>query len=390
MNQISKYEQRIGGMVVKEWGARELGFGEILDVGFRTLKENIGRMLLICFIIWLPAIIISLTAHLTSGIFSLSMDFLSLIVIVVAYVLSTAAVLLIVRDVRQEKESDLWEIGQQALARFWPMLGATICFGLLIVGSVFLLLFVLTIVGVAGALGNLSMLMSGDIFGSLGLVAILILVAYMCGLVFFMTRLGFHLPAVLFGTPAPGLSRSWRLTENNVWRLIGLFLVIFLVMMIILTPVFILLELYIDPVFVVPLLTEIINVICMVVGSAVLAVIYFDLIVRNEGGDLLAMAAAHDQGLTEHQTASIAGVTQPESAADAAQAAAAQAETAQADAAQADAAQAETAQAAAAQTDAAQAAATQTETAQADAAQTETGAGVAPPESGTDDSPEKK
>ncbi|MCL2337993.1 MAG: hypothetical protein FWC60_11310 [Firmicutes bacterium] len=285
---------------MKEWAMRELGFGEILDVIFQTVKSNLKGMLLITFLFFAPAVVIQLIG-LQIG--SFAIIFLSSIIFMIAYFLAMASVMLIVRDVRQEKDWNLREIARQARSRFWPLLGASILFGLLVFAIVLVLILIFGIFG--GSIAGLAMVLGGGSVspgvGILGAFGVFIMtVVFFVVYIFLMVRFSFYFPAVVFGESPPALSRSWRLTQNNVWRLIGLYIVITLFMLVIVMgPIFLLAKLSI-PLVLTRLVQAILDIIYYVFYAAAMAVVYFDLVVRNEAGDLLDLTARYENAAPAH------------------------------------------------------------------------------------------
>ena len=305
---------------MKEWATRELRFGEILDVSFQTVKGNLRSMLLISLLFWAPAFVVQVIGLLTgftgsSGYTgSMGILYLFLILRALAVMLSMAAVMLIVRDVRQEKDWRLREICRQVRSRFWPLLGASIMFGLLLVVFTLVLFLLFGLLFGLFNMSGISMFISrGSLSGTGTLWMIIAFVAVFCLFLFLMTRFGFYFPAVVFGESAPALSKSWRLTKNNVWRLIGLYLVITLIMFVIVLALsVILIIISSDSRLLTALIGTITSLIAYIFYSAVMAVVYFDLVVRNEAGDLLDLTAHYDNSAPAHPTSPEADAAQAE------------------------------------------------------------------------------
>ena len=300
---------------MKEWGMRELGFGEILDVSFQTVKSNFSKMLMITLILLAPS---SLYALISFGSLNPLVTVIGAIINLIVYIFTMAAVMLIVSEVRQENEWDLGMILRMALARFWPLLGSTLCVGLLVaaVGFVYYLLF-----GFVVGFSAFSLFNSGNMFAGMGYTGgfVMIIIGF-CLIIFFSVRFGFYFPAVTFGEPAPALSRSWRLTANYVWRLIGLFLVIYLIVMVAmlipLTIMAVFFESFIESLLLIILADWFFSAVCYMFVTATTAVIYFDLVIRNDAGDLRDLAAQYGATSTASQTVSPFGDLRTESGSD--------------------------------------------------------------------------
>ena len=299
---------------MKEWGMRELGFGEILDVSFQTVKNNFSKMLMIMLILLAPA---SLYAFISYGTLNPLVIAIGIIINLVVYIFAMASVMLIVREVRQENEWDLGMIVRMAQSRFWPLLGSSICVGLLVtaIGFVYFLLF-----GILAGFSTVSLLSGSNMFDGMGFLGFVMIIAGICLIIFFSVRFSFYFPAVTYGEPAPGLSRSWHLTANYVWRLIGLFLVIYLIVMVVmLIPLSIMavfFRFFVNSVFLIVLVQWLLSAISYMFITSVTAVIYFDLVIRNDAGDLRDLAAQYGAASTASQTVSPFGGLRTESGSD--------------------------------------------------------------------------
>jgi len=304
---------------VKDWGLRELGFGEILDVSFQTVKDNFCRMLLISLIFWVPALVLYsgiIWAYLfiDFGFYfygSFEMVLVSMIIIIAAAnTLSMTAVMLIVDNVRQENDWNIRRILRQTKARLWPLLGSTFCFGLMLC-VVILIFYVLF--GVYGNAIDLSMLFDEGIFSNAGVLEIVLMLVYVCLLIPPFVRLYFYLPAVVFGKSAPALLRSWRLTRGNTWRLIGLLLVGIMLMLMIITLPSIAMDYIIESIYVYAAFTRLLAVVFCIFVATIIAVTYFDLLTRNEAEDLRVLAQQFGNIPTALPTESILVDSQAES-----------------------------------------------------------------------------
>jgi hypothetical protein len=227
--------------------------------------------------------------------------YLASIISIIGLILSVAAVILIVGEVRQGKDLNLKEIGKQALSSFWPLLGGSLLLGLVLLIIMIPLIWYISFIGID--LVNIPMIMSGNIIGGIGTIGSVLATSVYIGIIVFLTvRFGFYFPAIVFGESAPALDKSWDLTKNHVCRLIGLYLVISLILfMIFEVPVSFLFRI-IDAKILTTLIQTFLSLLTYIFVSATMAVVYFDLKVRQEAGDLLDLVALHDDVEKDNQT----------------------------------------------------------------------------------------
>lgn len=188
---------------------------------------------------------------------------------------------------------------KQALGRFWPLVGSTVVYGLVVMGVMIgfvlvcmLLFFLLTL-----AFGG-----SFEAFMGLGsdvnpvLLVLLFIAGYIVFIIgsmlvpgFFLLRWSFYLPLVLFEHSGVGLSRSWRLTKGNFWRLLAIFFVLSVLYSIFSGGVQALTTGTMGMSVIGQLILILLSCLLMPWMSIVYALTYFDLVVRKEGTDLQVM-----------------------------------------------------------------------------------------------------
>lgn len=299
---------------MEAWNTRALRFGEILDVSFQTVKENFGRMARLLLIFLGPAIVLELIALALSGrsllvdrtigvtfqgmlaasdaLFSTYYEpsgeagILGSLFYGVGSILASASIILVVAESRRDNPLALKDIARQALARFFPLLGGSICFFLIIAlaASPFLL-FAFGFAGITGVGEEL-----------LSLIIILVVFAL---LIYLMVRLSFYVPAIVTEKVSPGIGKSWRLTKKNVWRLIGLCLVVMTIVFVVVELPVILLGVLLGDSLLTRLFGALLGLVSVMFTSTAMAVAYFDLQVRNEAGDLKTLADQYDSGPIE-------------------------------------------------------------------------------------------
>ncbi|MGN8647166.1 hypothetical protein ACTNEO_15385 [Gracilibacillus sp. HCP3S3_G5_1] len=291
---------------------KPLGFGEILDQTFRIIKGNFKPLFMITFFVMVPifvlqALILSLTGRdliisgnpgqslfeqLVTGAESvatttLQEDLVSMLVnflILLAAPILAGAITLAVKNAREGNDLMAKNMIKQALPRYWPLLGSTMLFGLIIFG---LLIPPFMIIGIVGAL-----FMFIDPILGFGII-LLTSLAIFIGVGLLVTRWSLYLPAVLFDKVAPGLSKSWRLTKKQTWKFFGLFIVLFIITTII-SSILQLPLIFLGNSVLFHLLTNIISLISSIVFTVGYAVMYFDSSIRQEGTDLKEMIKEYE------------------------------------------------------------------------------------------------
>ncbi|MFZ3587775.1 hypothetical protein ACOI1C_00580 [Bacillus sp. DJP31] len=223
------------------------GFGEILDQTFRLSKNHFTHFFMILLIIMGPIFLLQAVVDLFAGasffrtvgtgtewyeqilsrfeepsadystgigtlIGIISIGLISLIV----YPIADAAILLAIDQIRKQEEYSVGSVLKKAFSRFWPILGSNILYGLIIIGIVIVPIILVALVGVFGTAAN-------PVVGIL--IAILLGLGFLVVLVYLLTRWSFYFASVVLENNAPGISRSWKLTRNRTWVIVGLYIV---------------------------------------------------------------------------------------------------------------------------------------------------------------------
>ncbi|MED4581948.1 ABC transporter ATP-binding protein [Brevibacillus choshinensis] len=216
-----------------------------------------------------------------------------------AYPQLLSGTLLMTKASIEGRELGIGDALKQSFRRFWPLVGASLVYALVIIGIIlgFMLvcaLFFFLFSLVSGA--TLGSLFEGDSeIGPIVLVIFFVL-AYLVFLLvlmvvpgFFMLRWGFYLPFTLLEGDGVALGKSWRLTQGNFWRLFGLYMVLMVLYSVLSGGV--------QAVITAAMGTSIISQLIMLLVSCLLtpwmlivySLAYFDLQVRKEGTDLFSM-----------------------------------------------------------------------------------------------------
>ncbi|GGM30315.1 hypothetical protein GCM10011351_15570 [Paraliobacillus quinghaiensis] len=285
--------------------------GEILDLTFQITKKHFSSLFLILFVFMGPVFLIQALTQLMSGrnffrdlaegenwidqmiktydqtanqtavtvetsfvegFGGLFVGLLSLIF----YPIASAAIFVLIKRLKDNESYTVGSVIKTAFSRFWPILWSSLLFGLI----AFAIIFIPLMVVLTGALVT-SMV---NPITSIAFI-LLFLIGGFIGIGLLLTRWGFYLPAVLFDRVAPGLGKSWALTEKRTWKYFWIYIVLGLIMFVF------------NLAFDVPasflgvsvLYTIIMNFVALIttlfftVGHAVM---YFDAEVRNTAGDL--------------------------------------------------------------------------------------------------------
>lgn len=288
-------------------------FGEMLDTAFQVCKSHFTEFFLIILIIvgpiyLLEAIVLSLTgtnffsevdsgeswahrfastfdeaadANATQGLTDFLTGILSLILTPVAF----ASILFAVHRLKNNQTFTVGSVMKQAFAKFWPILGSSLLFGLIIFGMMVGAIFTVMVIGILSVIASPA---AGVFMFILLLLAVGLVIAY------FATRWGFYLGVTAFENGAPGIGRSWRLTRGHSWKTLGLFLVFVLI--------FVCVNYGIEALFL-PLVGEsvfydvvlsVVHLLTNTIFAAGYAVIYFDIKLRHDGDDLKELIDEYD------------------------------------------------------------------------------------------------
>ena len=284
------------------------GFGEILDLTFQITKKHFSSLFLILFVFMGPVFLIEAFTQLidgrnffrdlaggenwieqivntydqtavdTSFAESPGNAFIGLLALIF-YPVASAAIFVLIKRLKDNDSYTVGSVIKTAFSRFWPILWSTLLFYLILFAIIFIPLMMVLTGGIVTSFINP---IGGIVF------IFLFLIGGFIGIGLLFTRWGFYLPAVLFDRVAPGLSKSWMLTEKRTWKLFGLYIVLGLIMAMFNVAI----DVPASFLGVSVLYTIIMNFVALIttlfftVGHAVM---YFDAEVRNTAGDLKGM-----------------------------------------------------------------------------------------------------
>ncbi|ART76541.1 hypothetical protein B4U37_11050 [Sutcliffiella horikoshii] len=228
------------------------GFGEILDQTFKISKYKFKDFFIILLLLVGPIYILqaiielatgksffrqeggggawyeemmrnmelteeaSLSSNLAADIGTL---FVSLLVLF-TYPVAQAAILFGVNHIKHNREFTASTIVKQAFGRFFPLIGSS----LLYVIIAFSILFGFILLGVLIPI----IFFSIDIIAGVIVTIVLTISLFLIG-AFLLTRWSFFFGSVVLDKNSPGLTRSWRLSKGRTFKLIGLYIIFFLI-----------------------------------------------------------------------------------------------------------------------------------------------------------------
>ncbi|MGD6775128.1 MULTISPECIES: hypothetical protein [Bacillaceae] len=285
------------------------GFGEILDQTFKISKYKFKDFFIILLLLVGPIYILqaiielatgksffrqeggggawyeemmrnmelteeaSLSSNLAADIGTL---FVSLLVLF-TYPVAQAAILFGVNHIKHNREFTASTIVKQAFGRFFPLIGSS----LLYVIIAFSILFGFILLGVLIPI----IFFSIDVIAGVIVSIVLTISLFLIG-AFLLTRWSFFFGSVVLDKNSPGLTRSWRLSKGRTFKLIGLYIIFFLIT----TSIGVAIELSVSAFLGNSVLLGLIvgfstlfTTLIMAVGYAVM---YLDLKVRHDADDL--------------------------------------------------------------------------------------------------------
>ncbi|KPB06414.1 hypothetical protein [Bacillus sp. CHD6a] len=285
------------------------GFGEILDQTFKISKYKfkdfffillllVGPIYLLQAIIematgksfvrqegvggaWYEEIISNLEvteeASLSSNLAAdLGMLFVSLLVLF-TYPVAQAAIIFGVNHIYQNREFTVSKIVKQAFGRFFPLIGSSllyvliafgIIFGFTMVG-IFTSVFVFAIDPIAGVIVSIVMTVSFLLIGA-----------------FLLTKWSFFFGSVVLDKNSPGLSRSWNLSKGRTFKLIGLYIIFFLITTAIGVAIELSFSVFLGSSVLLGLIVNFSTLFTTLIMAVGYAVMYLDLKVRHDADDL--------------------------------------------------------------------------------------------------------
>jgi hypothetical protein len=306
---------------------KPMQLSEILDGTFQFYRQHIVKLLFISMLCFGPVILIEnallllgtdlnwLPSYESWDLVSSSSAFLEqdesineiglaififlmlplLFVTVIPYAFSV--VLHFMESIKHKEDMTLKQLMLKPLSRFWPMVGGSVLFSLIVIGSyivvaiLFMIVLIIFALGLGLTMGLFEGLLETQGDGIAFVIILVVIYIIIVGLVwipplFTFVRFGFFLPFVALKGNSIGLGKSWQATKGNFWRIFGIFLVMGLIYSIISISTFAPISIFLAN-SVVGLILEIL--VYIVLSPLILiayALIYNDLQVRSEGADI--------------------------------------------------------------------------------------------------------
>ncbi|NMH70845.1 EscU/YscU/HrcU family type III secretion system export apparatus switch protein [Bacillus sp. RO3] len=292
------------------------GFGEILDHTFRLSKNRFKDFFLIFLILLGPVYVLQALIELAAGvsffrtfgtgetwlervISSFSGEFsvedgsemniaaelgtglVGLISMILAPI-AQAAILFALLHMRKNEEFTVKLVIKEAFSRFWPIIGSSLLFGLIVFGIVFVPIFIFGMLGIFGA----AFLEPGIGVIVAGIVLIL---AFAVAVAYLLIRWSFYFGAAAVENNAPGLGRSWRLTKKRGWIILGLFIVLGLIIGIISAAFEFTFGLMLGNSVLYGMIVNVVTLFTSMLFAVAFGVIFFDLKTRHDAEDLNEM-----------------------------------------------------------------------------------------------------
>lgn len=287
------------------------GFGEILDHTFRLSKQRFSDFFLILLILVGPIYVVQAVVQLlfgtsffretgtgsnwfeqvlssfeqgtyeytdTSG--SLGADISLIVVSLISLIflpIAQAAIILAVNHIRKDEEYTVGSVIKGAFSRFWPLIGSSILFFLIVF---FMITIPLVIVFIAGFVSGAMNPILGILLGIILFLAFAVVIAYL------LTRWSFYFGSVTLKEGSPGFTRSWRLTRKRAWPLIGLYIIFSLITSTISGAFQLSFSVLLGNSVLLGLIVNTVSLITALFFAVGYAVIYFDLKVRHDADDL--------------------------------------------------------------------------------------------------------
>ncbi|MCR8848974.1 hypothetical protein NQ095_11190 [Rossellomorea sp. SC111] len=227
-------------------------FSEILDHTFRLSKNHFKDFFLIVLVLLGPVYLLQALIELAAGVSffksagagetwfegivnSFSGEFspeegpavnvgaelgtalISLITMVLTPI-AQAAILFTLNHMRKNEDYSVKLVIKEGFSRFWPIIGSSILFGLIVFGFIFVPIFTIGIAGVFSAA-----LFDTGVGVIITIIVLFLLIAAVVA--YLLARWSFYLGAAAIEHDAPGLGRSWRLTKKRTFTIIGLYIV---------------------------------------------------------------------------------------------------------------------------------------------------------------------
>ncbi|WP_225942053.1 hypothetical protein [Sporosarcina limicola] len=283
---------------------RPKGFGEILDLTFSLSKNKLRDFFFISLIFMGPIYLIQALISLASGVsffreFGVgeawhekiissfdgteSVSLGTTLVGITSFFLfpvASAATLLVVNRIRKNEAYTIISAIKQAFSRYGPIIGSSILFSLITIGLIFVSVMIVIFIFIAAAASSSTI---GVVLGITLSLTIAIGIAYL------LTRWSFYFGSAVLGEGSPGFTRSWKLTRNRGWPLIGLYIIFSLIIGVINVTIEFTFGMFLGNSVLLSMIISLASIFTTMIFSVGYAVMYLDLKVRHDADDLKEM-----------------------------------------------------------------------------------------------------
>ncbi|BCB02386.1 hypothetical protein [Bacillus sp. KH172YL63] len=292
------------------------GFGEILDHTFRLSKNHFKDFFLVFLILLGPVYLLQALIELAAGVsffrsigggetwlegvmssFTGELDaedgqsvnlgaelgtgLIGLITMILTPI-TQAAILFALNHMRKNEEYSVKLVLKEAFSRFWPLIGSSLLFGVIMFGLIVVPMIAIFMGGAFSALAF-------DFGVGTIVTIILVFLVFAVGIGYLLTRWSFYLGAAAIEEDAPGLGRSWNLTSKRAWTLIGLYIVFSLIFAVISLAFEFTFGLLLGQSVLYNMIVNIISLFTSMLFAVGFAVMFFDLKTRHDADDLNEM-----------------------------------------------------------------------------------------------------
>ncbi|MGC5628421.1 glycerophosphoryl diester phosphodiesterase membrane domain-containing protein [Georgenia sp. Z1344] len=297
---------------------RPLGVGEILEGAFRSVRHNPGTMFFYAGVVSVLTLVLSLatswlsvnatqsmTIEESAGVQGFSSFALGIVTALTSLIATGALVVSVSRSAIGKKAS-IGEVWTAVKGRILSLVGLSLLLGLIMTGLAFVTGIIMSVVAfafLAAVIGSFD----GSTTGITTAVAVVViaLLASSIPAIIIMIRLSLSYPAVVLEKAGPGraLSRSWSLTSQSTWRLVGVYLLTAIIAIVIAGVVSLPVGLLggaaglSDTVVLVltTVVSVLVNLIITPFTAGVTSLVYIDQRMRREGLDVQLARAASDR-----------------------------------------------------------------------------------------------
>ncbi|WP_226681478.1 VIT1/CCC1 transporter family protein [Sutcliffiella horikoshii] len=288
------------------------GFGEILDQTFKISKYKFKDFFIILLLLVGPIYLLQAIIELATGKSFLRQEggggawyeemmrnmeltedtslstnlaadigtfFVSLLVLF-TYPVAQAAILFGVNHIKHNREFTVSTVIKQAFGRFFPLIGSS----LLYVIIAFSIIFGFILIGVLIPI----MFFAIDVIAGVIVSIVLTVSLFLIG-AFLLTRWSFFFGSVVLDKNSPGLTRSWRLSKGRTFKLIGLYIIFFLITTSIAVAIEMSVSAFLGNSVLLGLIVSFTTLFTTLIMAVGYAVMYLDLKVRHDADDLRDM-----------------------------------------------------------------------------------------------------